>query len=478
MPRPLPAVTAQTLSGGDVTLAATTLETFASSLGGQLILEGASEYDHARRVWNGLIDRRPVAIVRCSGAADVIESVRFAREHDLLVAVRGGGHNVAGFATCDRGLVIDLTPMRGVRVDPARRTVRAQAGVTWGAIDRETQVFGLAVPGGVVSTTGIAGLTLGGGHGWLRRTYGMTCDSLLSADVITSSGEFVQASETEHADLFWALRGGGGNFGIVAEFEYRLHPVGPIVTYAGAAYPAKTAAAVLSGFRDYIETAPDEVNAAATLWTVPSSPLFPERLHRQDVIAINGIYVRDGQRGEQILQPLASFGRALLDVVEPRRYTAVQRMFDPFFPEHQLRYYWKGLYLDSLDDPVASALVDAFHRKASPLSMLVVWAQGGALSRVGPRETAAGPRSSPFLVEILANWREPESTDANIEWTRTVFADLCRFSQGKPNFNFPGAGENMREFVGAAFAEQYDRIARVKQKYDPSNLFRVNQNIT
>ena len=478
MLRPIPAVTAQTLSGGDVTLTAAALEMFASRLGGQLILEGASEYDHARRVWNGLIDKRPAAIVRCSGAADVMESVRFARDHDLLVAVRGGGHNVAGFATCDRGLVIDLSPMQGVRVDPSRRTVRAQAGVTWGALDRETQVFGLAVPGGVVSTTGIAGLTLGGGQGWLRRTYGMTCDSLLSADVITSSGEFISASETERADLFWALRGGGGNFGIVTEFEYRLHPVGPLLTCAGALYPAETAAAVLSGFRDYIETAPDEVNAASTLWTVPVSELFPERLRRQDVIAINGIYAGNGQRGEQILQPLTSFGRVALQVVEPQRYTSLQRMFDPFFPAYQLRYYWKGLYLDSLDDPVVSALVDAFHRRASPLSMLVVWAQGGALGRVGPRETAAGARSSPFMVEILANWREPEGTDANIAWARTVFAALSRFSQGKPNFNFPGVGENMREFAAAAFREQYDRIAQVKRKYDPLNLFRVNQNVT
>ena len=298
-------------------------------------------------------------------------ALRFARDHDLLVAVRGGGHNVAGFGTCDGGLVIDLSALRGIRVDPAKRTVRAQAGVTWGDLDRETQAFGLAVPGGVVSTTGIAGLTLGGGQGWLRRTYGMTCDSLLSADVITSGGEFVTASDTERADLFWALRGGGGNFGIVTDFEYRLHPVGPVVTHAAAMYPVEAAAAVLPGFRDYVETAPDAVNASATFWTVPNMALFPERIHGRSVIAVNGVYVGDGQRGQQVLQALRTLGDPLLDVSEPRAYTSVQQMFDVFFPKDALRYYWKGLYLDSLGDAgylaagrcVRAQSVAAFHAR-------------------------------------------------------------------------------------------------------------------
>ena len=469
---------AQTLSGELVALDPPVLDALAGRLAGRVLVERSGEYDQARRVWNGLIDRRPAVIVQCSGVADVLEALRFARDRDLLVAVRGGGHNVAGLGTCDGGLVIDLSPLRGIRVDPAKRTVRAQAGVTWGDLDRETQAFGLAVPGGVVSTTGIAGLTLGGGQGWLRRTYGMTCDSLLSADVITSGGEFVTASDTERADLFWALRGGGGNFGIVTDFEYRLHPVGPVVTHAAAMYPVEAAAAVLPGFRDYVETAPDAVNASATFWTVPHTPLFPERIHGRSVIAVNGVYVGDGQRGQQILEALRTFGDPLLDVSGTRAYTSVQQMFDVFFPKFVLRYYWKGLYLDSLSESVISRLATAFSRKASPLSMLVVWAQGGALARVGPGDTAVGSRHSPFLVEILANWKEPEDSEANLSWAREVFDEMGQCTGGKPNFNFPGVGEDMKAFARAAVAEQYDRLVEVKRKYDAANVFRVNQNIT
>jgi FAD/FMN-containing dehydrogenase len=463
-----PVTFARTPSGGVVALDPSVIDGFAQRLAGRVLVEHSGDYDRARRVWNGLIDKRPAVIVQCSGVADVLEALRFARAHDLLVAVRGGGHNVAGFGTCDGGMVIDLSPLRGIRVDPAKRTVRAQAGVTWGDLDRETQAFGLAVPGGVVSTTGIAGLTLGGGQGWLRRTYGMTCDSLLSADVITSGGEFVTASDTERADLFW----------IVTDFEYRLHPVGPVVTHAGAMYPVEAAAAVLSGFRDYVETAPDAVNASATFWTVPGMALFPERIHGRSVIAVNGVYVGDGQRGQQVLHALRTFADPLLDVSESCAYTSVQQMFDVFFPKYALRYYWKGLYLNGLCDSGIARLAAAFSRKASPLSMLVVWAQGGALTRVRPADTAVGSRTSPFLLEILATWKEPEHTDANIAWARAVFDDMQQCSRGKPNFNFPGVEDDMKSFVSAAFAEHYERLVRVKQKYDPANVFRVNQNIT
>jgi FAD/FMN-containing dehydrogenase len=468
----------RTLSGEVVAFDPSAIDAFAGRLAGRVLVESAAEYEQARRVWNGLIDKRPAVIVRCSGVADVLDSLRFARDHNLLVAVRGGGHNVAGFGTCDGGLVIDLSPLRGIRVDPAKRTVRAQAGVRWGDLDRETQVFGLAVPGGVVSTTGIAGLTLGGGQGWLRRTYGMTCDSLLSADVITSDGEFVTASDVEHADLFWALRGGGGNFGIVTDFEYRLHPVGPVVAYAAAMYPVEATASVLPAFRDYMDTAPDALNASATLWTVPSTPAFPERLHGRSVIAVSGVYVGDGQRGEQILGAIRAFGDPTFDVLEALPYTSMQRMVDVVFPARELRYYWKGLYLDGLGEAVISNLAAAFARRPSPRSMLVIWAQGGAFSRVRPGDTAVGSRNSPFLLEILANWQEPECTEANIAWARAVFDDMHQQSHGKPNFNFPGVDDDMKSFVNAAFAEHYERLVRVKRKYDPANVFRVNQNIT
>jgi hypothetical protein len=306
----------------------------------------------------------------------------------------------------------------------------------------------------------------------------MTCDSLLSADLITADGEFITASDTERADLFWALRGGGGNFGIVTDFEYRLHPVGPVVTYAAAMYPIEAAAAVLPAFSDYMDTAPDAVNASATLWTVPSTSVFPERLHGRSVIAVNGVYAGDGQRGEQILSAIRAFGDPIFDVLEPFPYTSVQRMYDVFFPPSRLRYYWKGLYLDGLGEAVVSSLAAAFARKPSPLSMLVIWAQRGALTRVRPGDTAVGSRNSPFLLEILANWHEPERTEANIAWARAVFEDMQQCSPGKPNFNFPGVDDDMKSFVSAAFAEQYERLVRVKRKYDPANVFRVNQNIT
>jgi FAD/FMN-containing dehydrogenase len=466
------------LSGDHVTLDAPQIVALSSRLAGRLLVEHDPGYEQARRVWNGLIDKRPALIVRCSGVADVVESVRFARDHNLLVAVRGGGHNVAGFGTCDGGLVIDLSPLRGIRVDPARRTARVQGGVRWGDLDRETQVFGLAVPGGVVSTTGVAGLTLGGGQGWLRRTYGMACDSLLSADMITASGEFVTASDTERPDLFWALRGGGGNFGIVTEFEYRLHPVGPTVTFAAVMYAIDVAPAVLAAFREYMETAPDALNASATLWTIPATPAFPERLHGRSVISIGGMYLGDGHRGEQILQALKTFDEPLYGGVEPVPFTSVQRMFDSFFPEHALRYYWKSLYLNALDETVISHLAAAFARSPSPLSMLVVWAQGGALTRVGARETAVGSRHNPFLLEILANWDEPDRTQSSIAWAREVCQAADQCTRVRPNFNFPGVGDDMRAFVAAAFAEQYERLAQVKRKYDPANVFRVNQNVT
>jgi berberine-like enzyme len=265
---------------------------------------------------------------------------------------------------------------------------------------------------------------------------------------------------------------------VVTDFEYRLHPVGPMVTYAAAMYPVEAAAAVLPAFRDYMDTAPDAVNASATLWTVPGTPAFPEPLHGRSVIAVSAIYAGDGQRGEQILGAIRAFGDPIFAVLEPLPYTSLQRMFDVFFPTGGLRYYWKGLSLDGLREPVVSGLAAAFARRPSPLSMLVIWAQGGALARVKPDDTAVGSRNSPFLLEILANWQEPECTDANIAWARAVFDDTHRWSGGKPTFNLPGVEDEMKSFVTAAFAEQYERLVRVKRKYDPANVFRVNQNIT
>ena len=447
------------------------------ALGRQLILPGDDGYDRARRVWNGMIDKRPAAIARCRDASDVRRCLRCARDHDLLVAVRGGAHNVAGFATCDGGLVVDLSGMRGISVDPAARTARVQAGVTWGGLDRATQVFGLAVPGGVVSTTGVAGLTLGGGQGWLRRTYGMSCDSLLSADVITADGELLTASDTTNADLFWALRGGGGNFGIVTEFEFRLHPVGPLVAFVAPVFPLEAATDALHGFRAFMSAAPDAVNASAGLWTVPAGAEFPDDLHGRTVVTLSGIFVGEPDQGDEVLQPLRTVAEPLFDMSARLPYTDLQRLFDPLFPEGELRYYWKANQIDDLGDDVVAEIADAARARPSSLSILSVWALGGAMSRVGPEETAVGRRDARYLVEALGTWRDPTETERNVAWVRDIFTAPRRLASGRPNFNFPDLAEHNDAFVHAVFGGQYHRLLAVKRRYDPANLFRLNQNI-
>jgi FAD/FMN-containing dehydrogenase len=394
----------------------------------------------------------------------------------VVLAVRGGGHNVAGFGTCDGGLVIDLSAMRGVRVDPRRRTVRAEGGATWADLDRETQVFGLAAPGGIVSTTGIAGLTLGGGQGWLRRTHGMTSDNLISADVVTADSQLLVASETENADLFWALRGGGGNFGVVTSFEYRLHPVGPMVAFAGPIYPLEQSGQVMAGFRDFVADAPDEINASATWWTIPAVPGFPEELHGRAVLIVGAMYAGLAAEGEARLMPLRQIAEPILDLSATLPFTAVQQLFDPFFPSGELRYYWKSLYLAGLGNDVVDEIVARMQSRPSSMSMAGVWALGGALGRVDPGATAAGERRAPFVLEILANWAEPEETERNVAWARDFYAAMEQFGTGKTNLNFPGLGEDPR-FVRAAFGQNFRRLASLKREYDPTNLFRLNQNI-
>ena len=441
----------------------------------ELIAPDDIGYEQARRVWNGVIDKHPALIVPCRGVADVVASVRFAHTHQLPLAVRGGGHNVAGFGTCERGLVIDLSPMRGVRVDPAARTAHAGGGATWADLDRDTQLFGLAAPGGIVSSTGIAGLTLGGGQGWLRRTYGMACDSLISADVVTANGEFVIARETDNADLFWALRGGGGNFGVVTSFEYRLHPVGPMVAFAGPVYPLESAVTVVGEMRRFAADAPDEVNVSATLWTIPPVPAFPKELHGRPVVILGAIYVGAPDKGERVLKPLRDIEESLLDLSGVLPYTALQQMFDPFFPPGEA-HYWKSTYLAGLDDDAVSTVAAHVASRPSPMSMVGLWALGGALGRVDATSTASGARTAPFLVEILANWTDPKQAAANIDWAQQLFEAMTPFGTGKTNLNFPGLGDDP-DFVRAALGDNWDRLVDVKRTYDPTNFFRLNQNV-
>ena len=448
----------------------------AGVFGGELFLPGSPGYDAARRIWNGAIDRRPACIARCSGVADVVETVRFARQCDLLVAVRSGGHGVGGHAVCDGGLVIDLSGMKGIRVDPAARTVRADAGVLWGELDRETQVHGLATVGGIVTHTGIAGLTLGGGLGWLMRKHGATVDNLLSADLVTADGEIVTVSEERNADLFWGIRGGGGNFGIATSFEYRLHPVGPLVLAGPIFHPLERAGEVLRFYREFAAAAPDELTTIFELSVAPALPSLPTELHGKPVVMVGACFAGRPQEGLEVVRPLKEFGNPIVDLLEPKPYLALQAMFDPSVP-HGWHRYWKSVELPPLTDEAIDALVEHASAQTSPRSYCIVFQLGGALSRVAETDTAYGQRDVAYNVNINAVWTaEDGDGERHIAWARDFFDALEPRARGRVYVNF--LGDEGPERVRAAYgAEKYDRLVELKRTYDPTNLFRLNQNI-
>jgi FAD/FMN-containing dehydrogenase len=450
------------------------------SLRGRLIRPDQEGYETARLVWNGMIDRRPALIAQCAGVEDVSAAVNFAREHGLLVAVRGGGHNVAGHATCDGGLVIDLSPMRRVVVDPEVRIAQAEGGATWGDLDHATQTYGLATPGGVVSDTGIAGLTLGGGFGYIRNKYGLSCDNLVGAEVVLADGRLVKASATENADLFWGLRGGGGNFGIVTHFTYRLHPIGPEVMFVFAFHDGRgeKMKQVLRFFRDFTAAAPDEISVLAAAGMIPATPHFPQAIHRAPMVLFAACYAGPAEEGERAVQPLRDFAPPLADLSGRMPYVQMQTMFDEDYPKHILRYYWKSLNVNSLSDDVIDVIVAHARCQPSPLSTIDIWHNGGAIRRVGEDETAYSGRSVPFLVNPEANWESPNDDASNIAWARETIADLQPFSDGGRYLNFAGFQEEGEAMMRAAFgAKKHERLAALKRKYDPANLFRLNQNI-
>lgn len=451
---------------------------FAQQLTGNVILPGDTDYDAARAVWNGMIDKYPALIARCADTSDVIAAIQFAREHELPIAVRGGGHNVAGSAVCDDGLVIDLSPMKRISVDPSRRIARAQAGVIWGELDRMTQIYGLATPGGVVSDTGIAGLTLGGGLGWLRRKHGLSSDNLLSVDIVTADGRLLKASETENADLFWGVRGAGGNFGIVTSFEYRLHPVGPDVMVCFVFHPADNARLALQFYRQYAAEAPDEVSSFTILGRIPSTDHFPQNVHGQEFVLFAAVYAGPIEDGERAFQPLRAFSTPILDMSGVMPYVEAQSaLFDEDYPAHVMRYYWKSTYLNALTDEAIDKLIALQAENPSSYSTIDIWQLGGAMSRVAPDATAFGSRSAPFLIGIEANWVHPEHDAANIAWNRKVYRELQPFSNGAEYQNFPGLLEDKETVARNAFGPNYQRLVELKNKYDPTNLFSLNPNI-
>jgi FAD/FMN-containing dehydrogenase len=452
-------------NGTDAILEEATVQHFADGLRGRLVQPGEGGYDEARKVWNAMIDRRPALIARCAGVADVIAAVRFARTPELLVSVRGGGHNITGNAVCEGGLMIDLSRMKSVRVDPARRTARAEAGLTWGEYNRETQAFGLASTGGVVSTTGIAGLTLGGGLGWLMGKHGLSCDNLLSADLVTANGEFLTASADQHPDLFWGLRGGGGNFGVVTSFEYRVHPVGSVL--AGMVlHPMAKAREVLRLYRDFARTCPDEALAAAALMTSPEG---------EPVVAIIVSYIGDAAAGEAVVAPLRKFGSPLLDTIAPTSYVQLNTLFDAAVPYGGVQRYWKSSFLKELGEDLIEVLIERSAKMLSPMSMVLFFHLHGAAARVDRNATAFGLRDDQWDYDVISQWNDPAESADHIQWTREFWTAVEPFATGEVYVNHLDSEEATR--IRAAYSQGYERLVALKNKYDPTNLFRLNQNI-
>ena len=450
------------------------LDTLGSKLRGSLIRADDENYDEARQLWNGMFDKRPAVIVRCAGVADVIDAVRFAGDRHLLVAVRGGAHNVAGLASYDDGLVIDLSQMRAVHVDAQARTVQVEGGAQLGDIDRETQVFGLVVPTGVVSETGIGGLTLNGGVGWLRRKWGMTCDNLISIELVTAEGKLVKASKKQNEDLFWALRGGGGNFGVVTSFEFELHNLGPEVMFCFVMYPDSKD--ILKKFREYARNEPDEVGVLSFTGTVPEDENFPQKWWHKPFFVVAACYAGSADEGERVLRPLRQFGTPIVDFSGPMLFTDVQKFLDADYPKGR-NYYWKSLYLKEFNDETIETIL-ALNRKApSHHSTIDIWTMGGAISRVGINQSPISQRQAPFMIGIEANWDNPQQSDRNIKWVRECVDGLAPFAAPGIYLNFPGFLEEADELVKEAYGENLKRLAEVKKKYDPDNFFRLNQNI-
>jgi FAD binding domain/Berberine and berberine like len=446
-----------------------------ASFAGELVRPGQGAYDQRRAVWNGSIDRHPALIARCAGASDVSAAVTFARRTGLPLAVRGGGHSFPGHSICDDGVVVDLAPMKGIGVDPEARTATAEGGVLLGELDRETQAFGLAVPAGIVTHTGLAGLTLGGGIGWLQRKYGLTIDQLLSVDLITAEGELVVASETENPDLFWGIRGGGGNFGVVTQFEFRLNPLGPNVVAGPVFWSIEESPEVLRFYRDWIAGAPDELMTIVLHRKAPPLPFVPRELHGKLVVAVICCHAGSVAAGEEAVAPLKAFGSPVLDLCEPKPFLEHQSMFDPSFP-HGRWYYMRACDVAELTDEVIDITVEHATRIRSPLTAFPIWQMGGAISRVGDDETAFDGRGAGHTFNITAATADRDGFDAEREWVRDFWSALEPHQTDGTYVNFlmNEGEERVREAYGS---QKYERLKALKGRCDPGNLFRLNQNI-
>jgi FAD/FMN-containing dehydrogenase len=451
------------------------LDALRTGLRGTLCLPGEAGYDAARTIWNAMIDRRPAAIVRAAGPADVMLAVHTARDHGLTLAVRAGGHNIAGNAVSDGGLMLDLSPMKSVRIDTGSLTARVEPGVTLREFDHEAQAFGLATPLGINSTTGIAGFTLGGGFGWISRKHGLTVDNLISVDIVTADGKLLHASNQENTDLFWAVRGGGGNFGVATSFEYRLHPVGPQVIAGLIVHPFANAKALLQEYRRFVESAPDEVSAWVVLRQAPPLPFLPPEVHGKEVVVFAVCAIGDVKEAEKAVAPLRAIGKPIADVVGPAPFAAWQQAFDPLLTPGA-RNYWKSHDFAKLDDGLIDTLVNAAGRLPGGECEVVLVRLGGAVNRLPANATAYPHRDAEYIVNVHTRWREASDDAKCIAWARQLFDAAAPFATGGVYVNFMPEDESQRVAKGA-YGPNYERLASIKGKYDPKNLFHMNQNI-
>jgi FAD/FMN-containing dehydrogenase len=467
-----------TLEGGEIKVDDDDLEELRAGIRGDVLTEADAE-SAANPIYNAMHNRRPALKVRATGTADVVDAVNFARERNVLVAVRGGGHSVAGLSSCDGGLVIDLTRMRAVTVDPDARRASVQGGALWGDVDRETQLFGLVVPGGVVSETGVGGLTLGGGEGWVRRKYGLTIDSLRSATVVTADGSVHLASADHEPDLFWAIRGGGGNFGVVTHFEFDAHPLGPVVAFAGVFYSSRDAGDILRRWRDHVSDAPEEVTSVAVAISMPADPALPEPIHNQSCLVIGGVYAGDVDEGMRVLQPLRELGTPLADISEPTPFVGVNSAFDPFFPMGTYQSYWKAQNLDTLPDEALAIIAEKADSRPSATTLAVVFHMGGAINRVGTSDTAYGERTAQWMSSFDGNWEDPNDNAANIAWVRDAFDRVAKYGKSSTYTNFTGQADETTEALARnAYGPNTARLRSIKRQYDHGNFFRINPNIS
>ena len=453
------------------------VESLRAMMRGELLEASHAGYDATRVVWNGMINRRPALIARCRNAADVAASVSFARDHGLGLAIRSGGHNVAGYAVCDGGMMIDMTLMNGVRISASLDRAFVEGGAHWLDVDAATTPFHRATPGGLISATGVAGLTLSGGIGWLRGRHGLACDNLVGADMVTAEGKLVHASETENPDLLWALRGGGGNFGVVVNFEFRLHEIHPELMFCAPIYPEERANEIIPLWRDFMATAPERLSGLVEFSTIPQDPAYPENTWGRRVVALAHVYDGPADEGERVIAPLRAFGEPLLDFSGAMPYRTIQTLYDAIFPKGRDRCYWKSTYLKGLDGIVIHEITANLTKRPSEMTYASIWKFGGAMQRVAPDATAFGDRSAPFMLSLDAIWPDAQQDEANIGWVRQTWADMQRHSTGRLYLNFPGLGEDQSLVRNALGEATYARLQQVKRKYDPENLFRLNQNV-